>query len=226
MNKLAGSAIFAIIVAGAYAWLGVSMNIFNSPLMAVLGYYPVFCVGGAWVLYEIYSKREPVESGRFSLHPKPVVLTLLLSVIALFVVIGRLFFIRPGMIDPEAISEGMTATGINRTLYLTIGLVVAIINPFFEERLWRYGVFQFLRRHLADWPAIIVSSLLFAGYHPLVVAQYFPTAWLTFAFFLVFIGGLFFAWLYMKTGKLIYPIALHGFVNVAMLITGSFYTPS
>jgi len=154
-----------------------------------------------------------------------LILTIGLSLLGGLVLWAGVLLIRPGMIDPERITGALAAAGMNARSFWLTGLVVILINPFFEEYLWRYGVFQWLDSRYSRTVAIHISALLFAGYHPLVVAQFFPPVWLLLVFVLVYIGGIAFAFLYSRTLNLLHPIAFHLFINLNLIIIARLYAP-
>ncbi len=105
---------------------------------------------------------------------------------------------------------GITQTDITNPVEVTINngsiwsnlIIISIISPIFEE--------IFFRKILVDRviqfgvkPAILVSGVLFALFHG-NLNQFVYT----------FLVGSFFAYVYVKTGKIIYPILLHIIINI------------
>ena len=91
---------------------------------------------------------------------------------------------------------------INNTDILFNLIVISIIAPIFEEFLFRKMLIDRSIKYGAR-VSIILSAVLFGLFHG-NLNQFFYAA---------LIGG-FFAYVYIKTGKLIYPIILHAFVNL------------
>lgn len=83
--------------------------------------------------------------------------------------------------------------------------VVVIAAPFFEEIIFRGMVFRGLRQTRAFYFSAILSALIFAAVHPQISA--IP----------VFCLGLATAWIYEKTGNLIFPMIVHAVYNGAIL---------
>ena len=83
-------------------------------------------------------------------------------------------------------------------LYLLSAVVIA---PVFEELLFRRILLTRLVR-FGEWPAVLVGALIFS----LVHGNFFQI-------FYAFAVGVLLGWLYLRTGKLLYPILLHFTVN-------------
>ena len=99
-------------------------------------------------------------------------------------------------------------------LRLLIVVVTVLIVPVFEEMLFR-GLFQTVLRNMLvnPWPAIAISSLIFAIVHP--IWQHWPA---------LFILAACLGYSYEKSGSLFRPIFIHSFFNaasVAMTLYGS-----
>lgn len=93
-------------------------------------------------------------------------------------------------------------------------LLISIIGPIFEEFFFRKLLIDRTIKYGAKL-SIILSALMFGLFHG-NLNQFFYT---------FFIGG-FFAYVYIKTGKLIYPVLLHIIINfmgsiVSLFVVGS-----
>ena len=218
--------IAAGLIALSYFWLWYSMNVLHNPLLDMLVYYPVFCFAFGTYLGKRRPRKAPEYSFKLELRRKPVILTVILSLAASIVLWGGLVVSLRGLLDPSKISEGLASCGMDRANFWLIGWVVAVINPIFEEYLWRFSVFPFLERRFSRRIALHVSSLLFAGYHPIVVGQFFPFAWLIVVFVMVYIAGIIFATLLTRTRNLVYPIMLHLWINLNFMLMTYLFAPS
>ncbi len=83
-------------------------------------------------------------------------------------------------------------------LYLLSAVVIA---PVFEELIFRRILLSRLVR-FGEWPAVLVGALIFS----LVHGNFFQI-------FYAFAVGVLLGWLYLRTGKILYPILLHFTVN-------------
>jgi membrane protease YdiL (CAAX protease family) len=88
--------------------------------------------------------------------------------------------------------------------YAVLAVFYSLIHSLLEEYYWRWFVFRKLRGLTALWPAILVSALAFMGHHVVVLGQFFEELpWLGWLFSLaVAVGGVFWAWLYDRSGSL------------------------
>ena len=218
-------AIFVALIVAVYLWLGAAMLLFRSPMLAMIVYYPVFCLGGGLLIRSSLpaSARQLPESATSPLPFATIVgLAFALSV-ALW---ACTLLFRPGLVDPGILSEGLCSIGMTRERFWLSAGFLAAVNPFAEEYLWRWSVFPFLASRLPRSTAVHLSSLMFAGYHPLVVGMLFPSAWLLAVFAISYAGGVILAKTLLRTGRLGYPIALHLVINANLMIIGFLYSPS
>jgi len=101
----------------------------------------------------------------------------------------------------------------NSSIYVNL-IIISILAPIFEE--------LFFRKLLIDRTikyglklSIFLSALIFALFHG-NLSQ----------FFYAFLLGGFFAYVYIKTGKIIYSITLHAFVNFFGSVASIFFSTS
>lgn len=118
------------------------------------------------------------------------------------------------------LSQGKATSSINEMINsmdpLTILLTTVIIGPIFEEWLFRRLIIDHIQQY-GEVTAIVFSALAFALFHGNL-----------FQFFYVFFFGLLEGYVYVRTGKLRYTIAMHmtynfcgGFLpQMAILATG------
>ena len=94
-------------------------------------------------------------------------------------------------------------------------LVISILGPIFEEILFRKMLIDRTIKYGAK-VSIILSAVLFGFFHGNINQ-----------FFYAFLMGGFLAYVYIRTGKIIYPIILHAIVNmmgsvVSLIVVNSF----
>jgi membrane protease YdiL (CAAX protease family) len=223
--KLESTGIAILLVAITYAWLAYSMIILREPMITMLIYHPILCLGGGLLL----RKSIPDIGAQFLQIKKinqPVFLTFVFALLASGILWACNLLIRPGLIDPGLLSDGLESIGMAKENYWLTAGYLAIVNPFAEEFLWRSAVFPFFLAKTSRIPAVLFMSLIFAGYHPVVLSMIFPPAWLILVFVVTFVGGVFFAYLYMRTRSLWYPIVMHLVVNINLMFIGYIYSPS
>jgi len=201
------------------------MNILHKPMLAMVVYYPVLCVGGGTVLRLLKKREKHAASVRSATRGKSVELTIELSLAATLVLWTSNLLIRPGWIEPETVAHGLRVCGMHRETFWLTGWMVVLINPIFEEYLWRLGILSFLTGFRTEKEAIVISSIVFAGYHPIVVAGFFPAPWLAAAFLIVFAGGAALAYLFLRTRNIVYSIVFHMVINLNLMLMGYLYAP-
>jgi membrane protease YdiL (CAAX protease family) len=93
---------------------------------------------------------------------------------------------------------------------LAWGLIVSVFAGLCEEIAYRGYLIPYCRFWLAEWPALIVAALLFGVAHLYQgIAGILLTALLGFAF----------GFIYVETGSLALPIALHAAVDISAMLT-------
>ena len=101
----------------------------------------------------------------------------------------------------------------NSSIYVNL-LVISILAPIFEELFFRKLLIDRTIKYGAKL-SIFLSALIFALFHG-NLSQ----------FFYAFLLGGFFAFVYIKTGKIIYSISLHAFVNFFGSVASIFFSTS
>jgi uncharacterized protein len=106
--------------------------------------------------------------------------------------------------------------------YALLALFYSAIHSFLEEYYWRWFVFGQLRRVTPLPLAAAVSAIGFASHHVVVLALYFglwsSATWLLSS--AVVIGGLFWAWLYERSGSLFGPWLSHLMIDAGVFWIG------
>ena len=95
---------------------------------------------------------------------------------------------------------------------LAVFISVAVAAPLIEEMLFRGMLLSWLARRMRNWPAIVVSSAVFAGVHlldPNAIAV-IPG---------LFLLGVVLAWVALRRGDLSLPIAIHSGINLLAAIS-------
>jgi membrane protease YdiL (CAAX protease family) len=91
------------------------------------------------------------------------------------------------------------------SLFALAGMLVlaVVIAPLTEELVFRAGLFRVLANYIGRWPAIAISSTVFAGLH---------LSWAGFA--PLFCLGVIFCLAYARTGNIAVPMIAHGLFNL------------
>ena len=92
-------------------------------------------------------------------------------------------------------------------------ILIAIINPFFEEIFWR-GYMLDISHKIPFWIKAIVSSLLFAAAHPLTWGIFSPNMLTLEMLISVFIMGIVWSFVYRKSKSLLLPYLSHFLVDL------------
>lgn len=98
----------------------------------------------------------------------------------------------------------------NSSIYINL-IIISIIAPIFEEIFFRKLLIDRTIKYGATL-SILLSAFVFALFHGNLNQ-----------FFYAFLLGAFFAYVYTKTGKIIYTIILHAFVNFYGSVASTFF---
>ncbi len=102
------------------------------------------------------------------------------------------------------LSQGTAENALNTFAYdtsLLKILVMVILAPLLEEYIFRKQIIDRTKIY-GEKTAVILSGLLFGLFHTNM-----------FQFFYAFFVGILFAYIYVRTGRLRYPVLIHGIVN-------------
>ena len=104
-------------------------------------------------------------------------------------------------------------TALNTAFLIISWIIVALINPFFEELFWR-GFMLEKGKNIPFWIKALISSALFTLLHPVMLGV-FSKAMLTKELIIsVFIMGLVWAFIYKKSKSLVLPYFSHLLVDI------------
>lgn len=109
--------------------------------------------------------------------------------------------------EPPPVQESLQAALQDPGYGLVLAVAVVVGAPVAEELFFRGLLFQALRRSVPLWPAMGLSGLAFALSHiePLAIVILLPV-------------GMFFAWVFHRTGSLLVPIAAHAAFNLVNVV--------
>jgi CAAX protease family protein len=106
--------------------------------------------------------------------------------------------------------------------YVLLGVFYSLFHSLLEEYFWRWFAFGQLRRVVRLWPAIFLSALAFMGHHVVVLGRFFQNEmWVGLLLSsAVTVGGVFWAWLYDRTGSLLGPWIGHLMIDAGIFWIG------
>ena len=109
-------------------------------------------------------------------------------------------------IELPPVQEQLNELAQNPETLPFLAIAVIAMAPIGEELFFRGLLFQALRRRLHLWPAIGLSGVAFALVHlePLAMLTVFPL-------------GMWFAWIFHRSGSLLVPVVAHAIFNAITL---------
>jgi uncharacterized protein len=142
--------------------------------------------------------------------------------LAISVFIGLAYFtIGRRLIDPQAIKDMASQTGLNNPLTYLVGSIYWItLNSVLEEYVWRWFVVDKFSQLMAPNWAIVASALGFTLHH-VVALQIFLSAPLCALCALgIFVGGATWSWCYIRYRSIWPGYLSHALVDLAIFSLG------
>ena len=190
----------------------------NAPwFVAITGIILFSVFFGVWLIFACRHAKFGRELLReFDIKPVPVREGLLLTLLG-FVFIVAFLLVQEGSIRLFSLAGYSASIGIDEMSnfgeYILVMIGLAVMPAIVEELIFRGMIQRGLMKYGAV-AAILGSALLFSLFHMSPAQTVFQ-----------FIMGVGFAWIYIRTKNLMYPIILH-FVNNATIITYTYITQS
>ena len=203
----------------------------------------------AWWVFEIQRRRKKrlnsdeselhaktternvtTKTGRSITLPQSLVEGTLFGVLVfgLMVILYTLFFKPAGLIGPDTdyavqIMQKVGGFGFGTPMrFLMLGLFISVMHSFLEEYYWRWFVYGQLRRMMPIGMAMLLGAIGFMLHHVILLATYFdwanPFTWL-FSIGTA-IGGIYWSWLYQRSGSLLGPWLSHAVIDAAIFVIG------
>lgn len=153
-------------------------------------------------------------SGKALLHAFAIGLCSITAIFAAYLFLGPL-------IDFDGIiQELQSKLGIRAANFIFVGLYVSIGNSFVEEYFFRKHLFLNLYREGKRSLAHLLSALLFALYHIVIIETWFSLPLTTLALIGLFLVGLAFNYMNSRAGNFLYSWVAHMLADVALFIIG------
>ena len=132
-------------------------------------------------------------------------------------------FIGPDTSVGKAISDRISNFGLVTPLrFILFGCFVSLIHSGLEEYYWRWFTLGQLSRVFSKYAACVISGLGFMLHHIVILGVYFgfthPASYI-FSFG-VAIGGMYWAWLYIRKDSIYAPWLSHAWIDLAIFIIG------
>lgn len=206
--------IYFVLLVGYPSWLQQTAATIGKGIQFVLPVAWVFVVLREKLVWRRPSRRGAVAGVVFGAF-------VLAAILGLYHVVLKPIGVFEGPAGP--IRDKVRGLGLDAIWkYAALGTFYAFCHSALEEYYWRWFVFRRLRERVSSWTAIIVSSLAFMAHHVILMATFFGwvSPW-TYLFSLaVAVGGVFWAWLYDRSGSLLGPWLSHLLVDAAIFTVG------
>lgn len=202
-RSLLNLALYEII---AYVVIIIAVSVFHIPTSGVwlyiINFIPMYAI--AFPCYLLLSK--PLEKTTPEQNKmKPVHFLLAFPCCQCLAIIGNMIGVIVNLLLTLLIGTRTTSTfltegvfGENAILFMSIAVLIA---PIIEEMLFRKILIDRIRKY-GDLTAILISGIMFGLFHGNFTQVFYAAAL-----------GLFFAYIYVKTGKILHTIILHIMVN-------------
>ncbi len=114
-------------------------------------------------------------------------------------------------------------------IFILLGIFYSIIHSGLEEYYWRWFAFRELHSLIkpktsTSFPVLpaLLSSLCFTLHHIIILSTFFGfNSFITWVcVFGVFVGGIYWCWLYYRSNSILGPWLAHGLVDSALFVVG------
>lgn len=131
------------------------------------------------------------------------------------------YFIIKGFIDLDNITKQLNNNlNVNKDNFIFVSLYISFINSMLEELFFRGFGFLTLGKNSSIKYSFCISALAFSIYHVSILANWFNTVIYIFFILGLFITGLFFNWLNLKSNNLYNSWIVHMSANLSINTIG------
>lgn len=126
-----------------------------------------------------------------------------------------------GLVD--GVTNKVVGLGIDKFWkFAALGVFYALIHSLLEEYYWRWFVYDMLKRITSVPLANLISSVGFMAHHVVLLSVYFgwDSHWTYICSAGVAIGGVVWAWIYQRTGRLFWAWMSHMIVDAGLFLLG------
>lgn len=206
---IAGTALFVMIIAVQLSAVLVSVAArLLFPQLTETGWFAlamnfvcIYCIGAPLFLLIISRvKSEGLPRISMSCGKTAVASIISIGIIYLFNIVSMVIISVIEKLAGITVTSNLDAVLSSSSMWIAIVSTV-VVAPIFEELLFRRMLCDRLARY-GEWQAILFSGLAFSLFHTSIHQMLY-------AFFL----GCFFAFIYVRTGKLRYTVCIHAVVN-------------
>ena len=162
-----------------YLTVGVGLYVFNSAWDAVLGYH-----AGIVVLVTLAKAWPDIRAFRLT---EPIWKTLLFGLTGCVAGVA-VYFLWPIIHVSPRLAESLLEWGLTPSIWPLFIAYGALVNPWLEEIYWRGWLGSANRQP-------ILHDAVFAGFHLVILAPFFPPFWLAVAFIVLAASG----WMWRQT---------------------------
>ncbi|PQZ57166.1 MULTISPECIES: CPBP family intramembrane glutamic endopeptidase [Bacillus] len=183
------------------------INLFNFTKEAANAYGRIFGYFLAFIVILILMKPDIKKGSSNAYPPKKTILWCIYGVLIYFLVqaIYGLIAIVVFNMDPNSEHSEMIKTNFISFPFRIVN--IAILGPIMEEILTKKIILDTLRKRTNVYIACLITSLVFALLH-MELASVIPYT----------LAGLVYAFLYVKTNRLIVPIVVHMTINTLAIL--------
>lgn len=202
--------IFQIILVNIIALWDISLikNINNQTILSAITNYILILPVFLYLMKKIESTK--ISGAKIGIKKFLIYLCIALTLMWIGNIVGLIITTILGNTITNEIVNPIEELIQNSSIYINL-IIISIIAPIFEELFFRKLLIDRTIKYGATL-SILLSAFIFALFHGNLNQ-----------FFYAFLLGAFFAYVYTKTGKIIYTIILHAFVNFYGSVASTFF---
>jgi uncharacterized protein len=169
--------------------------------------------------WHVRSKFLPLFGGNL----KKSLVAGVVSGLGIVAIVAVAYFLMSGFLSQFAGNFISAAEGLDfLEHYILFSFFLSVIHSFIEEYYWRWFVLNGLLQKFGRATSVIIASLAFASHHLIVVMQFVPLYLALIATFFVFVIGMFWSELYLRTKNIAGSWLSHFFADAIIMTIGYF----
>ncbi|MBR5587145.1 MAG: CPBP family intramembrane metalloprotease [Clostridia bacterium] len=174
---------------------------------------------GAPAVYAVLDK-ERLLIPLFKTNKNGLGYSVLFGLLVYIAIVGGYFLLKD-VFDFSAITNALTGNiGVNRNNFAFVAIYISFANSFLEEFFFRGFGFLVLKKLTSSKTAAIFSSAVFSLYHVAMMVGWFSAGLYFLCIAGLFVGGLIFNLLNLKTKNIYTSWLVHMFANFAINTIG------
>ncbi|MCD6578968.1 CPBP family intramembrane metalloprotease [bacterium] len=199
----------------------VGLKIFSSILITWILYYGVVCICIPifdFLIIKKHNLKEFFSILGFKNIKKSILPSIFLGIVLFISIYGFFLLFRKSVIDPDKINNLLATWHLNKKYVFLFLFFMIFTNSFVEELWWRGYIYYKFNNGMSIIRAIIFSALFFSFHHFITTTKLFSIFYGIIFTIMIFISGIFWAFLRYKFKSIYITIFSHMLADFAIMV--------